>query len=205
LFRYASAIIFSTAWQSDIFSEPYRLKLEKCVIVENFYGPRREASYSIVPQNNGIATKVFVGSTRELKWKNLTRLGEAFKRTQESGLNIELRLQTGNREQFLEEVASSYAVVLVSLGDISPNTILEAISFGKPFILTRETGLYEKLKDIGVWVDPENVDDIAAKIEWLADDRNYELQKKKVEAFTFTHSYDEIGKEILDVYRRIVL
>jgi len=90
--------------------------------------------------------------------------------------------------------------VLASLGDISPNTILEAITFSKPFILTRECGFYDKLRDIGVWVDPEDVDDVAAKIEWLADDANYEAQRKKVAAFTFTHSYADIAREIMEVY-----
>jgi glycosyltransferase involved in cell wall biosynthesis len=93
-------------------------------------------------------------------------------------------------------------VIIASLGDVSPNTILETISFGKPFILTRETGLYEKLKDIGVWVNPGDADDIAAKIEWLADEKNYEAQCRKVAAFSFTHSYEKIGQEILDIYHK---
>ena len=58
---------------------------------------------------------------------------------------------------------------------------------------------------LGVWVDPEDVNDIAAKIKWLADEKNYEAQCKKVAAFSFTHSYEEIADEILDVYRKIVV
>ena len=147
-------------------------------------------------------SKVFVGGVRDLKWKNMPRLKEAFERVQNKGLPVQLQWETGSRAQFLSDIQSSYAVILASLGDISPHTILEAIQFGKPFILTRETGLYDKLKGIGVWVNPEDVSDIAEKILWLADERNYEQQKKKVEAFSFTHSYEEIANEILEVFHK---
>src|SRR3989344_5223918 len=38
LFRHADAIIFSTAWQRDIFTKPYGLNAARCHIVENYYG-----------------------------------------------------------------------------------------------------------------------------------------------------------------------
>lgn len=200
LFRSADATIFSTAWQRSIFEKPYALDLEKCFIVENFYAPRQPHSYADILKNNSIA-KIFVGGTRELKWKNIPRLQEAFERVRKKGLPVQLQWETGSRGRFLQDIQNSYAVILASLGDVSPNTILEAISFGKPFILTCETGLYEKLKDIGVWVNPEDVTDIAAKIEWLADEKNYIEQCRKVAAFSFTHSYEEIADELITIYR----
>ena len=200
LFRRADAVIFSTKWQRDIFRQPYTLNLEKCFVVENYYAPPTRQNYSDILKNNRIE-KVFVGGARELKWKNIQRVKEAFSRLQQKGVPVSLKLETSSREQFLKDMASSYTVILASLGDISPNTILEAIQYGKPFILTRETGLYEKLKDIGVWVDPEDVDDIAEKIEWLADEKNYEEQRKKVEAFTFAHSWEKIADEIFDILK----
>ncbi len=203
LMRHADAVVFSTAWQRDIFAKPYGLNLTKCFIVENHYAPRERRSYSVILKNNRI--RVFTGGVRDRKWKNLPRVQEAFERARKKGVPVLLELQTGSRGKFLQDIQDSYAVIIASLGDISPNTILEAISFGKPFILTRETGLYEKLKDIGVWVNPESIDDIAAKIEWLADEKNYMEQCRKIAAFSFTLSYEEIGNEILDAYRRVVV
>ncbi len=200
LFRHVGAIIFSTAWQKDIFEKPYGLDVKKCCIVENFYG-RQE--HSNILKNVGMSEKVFVGGTRELHWKNLPRVEEAFKRVQEKDTSITFHLQTSDRAKFLEDIQSSYAVIIASLGDISPNTILEAISFGKPFILTRETGLYEKLKDIGVWVNPEDVNDIAEKISWLLDEKNYAEQCKKITGFTFTHSYEQIADELLEIHSKL--
>jgi len=196
LFRHTDATIFSTAWQRDIFEKPYTLKFSKCFIVENYYGER--FSNNIRSYTN--AKKIFVGGVRDLKWKNMERLKQAFVLVQRKGLPVELQWETGSRGKFLLDIQESYAVILASLGDVSPNTILEAIQYGRPFILTRECGFYEKLKDIGVWVDPEDVDDIAAKIEWLCDEGNYEMQKRKVEAFTFTHTWEEIAREITTIY-----
>ncbi len=201
LFRHADATIFSTAWQRDIFQRPYSLNLKKCFVIENYYAPR-EQGHSYVPTNVGMK-KVFVGGVRDLKWKNMPRLKNAFAQVQKKGLPITLQWETGSRGQFLLDIESCYAVIIASLGDISPNTILEAIASGKPFILTRETGLYEKLRDIAVWVNPEDINDIAEKIVWLSDEKNYAEQCKKVMAFSFTHSYEEIAKEILKVRNRL--
>jgi glycosyltransferase involved in cell wall biosynthesis len=200
LFCYADATIFSTAWQRDIFEKPYRLDLRKCFVVENYYGPRA-SGHAVILKNN--STKIFVGGVRDLQWKNMPRLKKAFERVQKKGLPVQLQWETGSRGQFLLDIQSSYAVIIASLGDVSPNTILEAIQFGKPFILTRECGLYEKLKDIGVWVDPENIGDIAAKIEWLCDEKNYAEQCKKVAAFSFTHSWEEIAGEVVAIYKKM--
>lgn len=202
LFRHADAIIFSTVWQRDIFAQPYRLDLKRCFVVENYYGAKERVRYSYVPMNVGMK-KIFAGGVRDLKWKNIPRVQQAFARVRQKGIHAILELRTGSRKQFLSGIQSSYAVIIASLGDVSPNTILEAIQHGKPFILTRETGLYEKLKDIGVWVVPESVDDIAAKIEWLCDEKNYAAQASKVRAFSFTHSWKEITDEILAVYRHL--
>ena len=200
IFKNADALIFSTAWQKDIFREPYRLDLRKCFIVENCYGPHTDPLHAVILENNSME-KIFVGGARELKWKNIERVSKAFAEARKRGSRVSLQLETGSRGKFLLDIQSCYAVILASLGDISPNTILEAIQFGKPFILTRETGLYEKLKDIGVWVDPEDMNDIAEKITWLGDEKNYLAQCEKIKAFTFTHSYGQIAKEILAVYR----
>src|SRR5207249_3226173 len=98
----------------------------------------------------------------------ISRLNEAFKKAQEKVPELILDDESLPYEMFLEKMKNCYATILVSLGDISPNMILDAIRCGKPFILTRETGLYEKLKDVGLFVDPEDVNDIAKKIDTLS-------------------------------------
>ena len=193
--RYASAVVFSTEWQKDIWMEPYGLKKVTASVVENYYG-RKELSYTPTEKN-------FLAGTRPLKWKNAARLAEAFRRSREKGETIVFDESTRPFGAFMDTLAHAYGVILVSLGDISPNLILDAIRHDKPFIVTRETGLHDRIEKCALFVDPEDVDDISAKILWLSNTTHYEEQKKKVGAFAFTHTWEEIADEILAVYKKI--
>lgn len=172
--RCANKIVFSTTWQKDIWNKPYGLDEKKISIIENFYGPKIPCEAK---------NKTFLGSTRPLVWKNLDSLPEGVLTKQMP------------YEEMIQTMADCYAVILVSLGDISPNMILDAIAHNKPFILTRENGLTDRIKDIALLVDPLNPTDIAEKMNWLVS--NYDEQKKKIEAFTFTHTWDQIAQEFL--------
>lgn len=143
--------------------------------------------------------KIFIGSSRVLKWKNLERLKRAFvlAQTRSSELKLDLALYPHN--QFLEKIKASYAVILASLGDISPNLILEAIRAGKPFILTNENGLENRLQGLGLRVDPESEEDLAEKIIELCQPEVYEGEKAKLEGFHFRHDWSEIAREFLDL------
>ncbi len=188
-------IIFSTDWQRRIWLTPYQLKPERCSIVENYYGPK-EVSYPA-------QQKTFLAGTRPLKWKNSTRLTEAFRRDHIRRAAIVYDDTTVPFDHFMDKLAHCYAIVLVSLGDVSPNMILDAIRHNKPFILSHETGLYDRLKEVGIFVDPENVDEIAEKILWLADEKNYQLAKQKIEQFTFTHTWAEIATEFVQIFKNL--
>ncbi len=191
----ASLLVFSTEWQRDIFCEAYGLPLAKTALVENFYGERLAGE---TPKE-----KNFIAGARPLKWKNLERLEAAFSIAQEKAPEVLLDTSRSEYGTFLEKIRHSYAVALVSIGDISPNMILDAIRCGKPFICTRETGLFEKIKDIGIFVDPENVSEIAAAIEKLAEPYQYAIYQKKIGLFNFTHSWEQIADEFLSLFRTL--
>ena len=193
--RHSSAVIFSTSWQRDIFVPAYGLNLSKLFIVENYYGLKEASS---TPEK-----KNFIAGTRPLKWKNDARLGEAFSLVAEKDESLVYDNATKPFDVFMERVASAYAVILVSLGDISPNLILDAIRHNKPFIVTKETGLYERIKPCAIFVDPENVQEIAEKIQWLSDPLNYAEQKKNVEIFNFTHTWEDIAEEFLAIAQKV--
>lgn len=191
----ADAVIFSTKWQRDIFTQAYSLSPSNCYIVENFYGPK-ELSQRATGKN-------FIAGTRQLAWKNHSILRQAFAQAVNHDSSLRLDEDTVPHDLFLEKMKSAYAVILVSIGDISPNMILEAIRFGKPFIVTREIGMYDRIKDIGLFVDPKNPEDIKEKILQLADPAVYETYRKKVELYTFTHTWDEIAQEFLAIAQKL--
>ncbi len=194
--RRAKAIIFSTEWQRDIFEKVYKLDPKKEFIVENYYGEREEV---IEPEG-----RIFVAGTRHLKWKNIDLMKEAFEEAKIECIRlgfspIELDMGKAIYENFVERMRRSYAVILVSLGDISPNMILDAIRVGVPFILTKENGIMKRVKDAALLVDPLNKKEIKDKIVWISDPKNRAIQKEKVLQITFTHSWSEIGKEIVAI------
>ena len=198
--RTAGSVIFSTDWQKEIFTKAYGLDLTKNVIVENYCGARES---SVEPEN-----RMFVAGTRPLKWKNIEFLKECFVEAEDAirklGLPpIELDCGKAVYDSFVEKIRRSYAVILVSLGDISPNMILDAVKAGTPFILTKENGIVHRIKDAALFVDPQNKKDIVERIVWLADPKNRVAQAEKVRALTFTHSWSEIADEIVKIFTRI--
>ncbi|MEK9184788.1 MAG: glycosyltransferase [Patescibacteria group bacterium] len=192
--RSVDILMFSTEWQRNIFVPAYEIDINKTRIVENYYG---EKLLSNEPKG-----KNFIAGGRPLKGKNSDRVKLAFEKAKIVNPKLIYDDTTTSHNRFIEKIQNSYAVILASLSDISPNTILDAIRCNKPFILTCECGLSDKLKDIAVFVDPENVDDITEKILWLSDSTNYEEYKNKIKAFNFTHSWEEIGKEIIKIYEQ---
>ncbi len=197
--RNTSCLVFSTDWQRRLFSDSYDISYQTSKVIENYYGSKMSAAQS----GSALGSKIFVGGTRPLKWKNLDRLKKAFEKARAENADISLDLSTVSRDQFLKKIENGYAVILVSLGDISPNMILDAISRGKPFILTNENGINERVKDIAVFVNPQDENDIKEKILWLCQPDNYLAQKKKVEAFSFMHTWDEIAAEFISVYNSL--
>ncbi len=193
--KLAHKVIFSTDWQRKIFTPAYYLKANKTAIIENYYGPRVSAQAP--------AGKIFLGATRQLVWKNLDVLSKAFIAAKLEDRFLTLDLENEPYDKFLEKMRHAYAVILVSLGDISPNMILDAIRLGKPFILTRETGLYEKLRGIGIFVDPLNEKEIKEKILELAEPQEYARWRSRVEQFTYTHTWDEIRDEFIKLAEKL--
>lgn len=191
----ANSIIFSTEWQRDIFVRSYSLDVNKTCVVENYYGPKEaDEDYS---------SKEFVASTRKLVWKNLGLLENIFNELKSSYPNLILFSKNLPYQEFIEKIKVSYAVILVSLGDISPNMIMDAIRFNKPFICTKEIGIYNRIKDAGIFVDPLNEQEIKQAILELLTEDGYKKAKEKVRNFQFVHTWEQITDEFLVVANKI--
>lgn len=192
--RRAKLVTFSTQWQREIYEKAYALNPKKTGILESYCGEREDP---IEPEG-----RVFMAGTRDLKWKNLDTLKKAFKTAQEEvvnrGLeNIEFDTAKAVYDNFQERMRRAYAVVLTSLGDISPNMIFDAVRVGVPFILTEETGIKEKIKDCAIFVNPLDENDIVEKIVWMSDPKNRAEQAVKVRLFRWVHTWDDISREII--------
>lgn len=194
--NHASTVIFSTEWQRDIFLQPYKMNLANTRIIENFYG----AKEAITPQSSSM---LFVASTRNLVWKNLDLLRKIFAKLRKEYSSLELFTDNQPYKEFMETMKKARAVILVSLGDISPNMILDAIRLNVPFICTKEVGFYDKIKNAGLFVDPFNEGEIESAVRTFLDDAMYSKYQKQVEACTFIHTWSQITDEFLAIIHAV--
>ena len=190
--HHVDVLIFSTAWQKDIWMNPYDLANIRTEIVENYYGEKEE---SYEPSR-----KDFIAGARPLQWKNIEILKGIFTSEEIIETGATYHKETCPHGEFMDKIAHSYASLLVSLGDISPNMILDTIRHNKPFIITEENGLMDRIKSISISVNPKDPKEIKEKILWLCEENNYKMQVQKIKDFNFVHSWEEIAKEILEVY-----
>ncbi len=196
--RNLSAIIWSTEWQKEIFIKPYDLSVQKHFIVENYYGQK---GGDIEPDPR---LRSFVASGRDIYLKNITTLKHVFNKN-ESKIpeNVDLLTSAFDYPTFIEKIKDCYAVVVVSLSEISPNTILDAIRYNRPFICTKEVGIFNRIKDAGIFVNSLHEAEIETAVLTLLDNNEYEKARQKVRDFSFTHTWEQIAQEFLDIYKKI--
>jgi glycosyltransferase involved in cell wall biosynthesis len=192
----AAALVFNNRWQKEFFEQVYDLDKAKTFAIENFY-PEKTGGEEAKEKN-------FLFAGRKIKFKNLKFLEEIFGKLQKEGSEAKLEIIDNlSQRELQEKIRDSYALIVASISDFAPNFIIEGIAANKPFILTKYCGLVEKLKDIGIFIDPLDRKDIKNKILFLAEDKNYNSCKEKIASFNFTHSWNEIAEEFLDIYKKL--
>lgn len=195
LFKSASAVVFNTRWQAEIFENPYRLEKEKVFVVENYYAPKQDgrAPYK----------KNYLWHVRETFLKNSDVVNEAFREAKENCPDVSLEKGVVPYEELMEKMNSAYAILLPSLSDVSPNYIIYALSFNKPCIMTADTGLRQKLDGLVIFVDPMDKNEIAEKICELARPEVYQEYLERLRRFKHTHTWDEIANEFMKIYSEV--
>ena len=147
--------------------------------------------------------KNFLWAGRKLKLKNLDFLREAFALAKQAHPDLSLEVGQWSPEELEEKIKSSYALVLPSVSEVSPNLINSAIRHSQPFILTKETGLSERFKNLALLIDPLSVDNLKDKIIWLANQENYNQKQQELANFSFNHSWGNIANEFIEIYKKI--
>lgn len=200
--RNASAVAFNSSWQKDFFEKVYGLNPAKNFVIENFYPEKNEIFNGAKDEKT--EDKIFLFAGRKIKFKNLAFLEEIFEDLRKKNKELRLEIVDGlSRPELNSKIARSYALIMPSISDFAPNFIIEGLSANKPFILTKNCGLVEKFKNIGVFIDPFDKADIKNKILFLAEKDNYNEYKKRIANFNFTHSWREITEEFLNIYKSL--
>lgn len=193
--QHASAVAFSTAMQRDLWVRVYGLAAERTHIIANAV-PSHELP---TPP----AHKDFLWHVRPIVMKNGARVHAAFEQARATHPDISLEEGVIPKQQLLDRMRACYAVILPSLTEISPNYILDALRFRKPFIMDKYSGLADELGPYGMLVDPLDTGDIARAIGELATEDGYARALERVGAFSGERPYAQIADDFLSLIKTL--
>lgn len=219
--RRAQQVIFNSDKQRDLYGKFYGLSHTATI-----YNPvPRTETEGVV---RGAATNELVFWGRFIVMKNLwtlicafakaripegytllligdgPRKAELMRLVQE--LRLEARVKIENSMRFrdvLERIKNCRAFILPSWTDISPNNVYEALAIGLPALVTKENYLSVR-NQLPEMIDPASVDDVASKLEMLADDTRYKKFAEAFRAISFQHTWDDVAREHLNVFNNVV-
>ena len=190
LLKNAYKLAFNTEWQRKIWVAAYHIQEGKTAVTRNYIPPKAEAT--------ALGNKVFLWAGRESKVKNTDRLHEVARKVKLHHPEFSLDFATNiPYKDLMEKMNNSYAVVLPSLSDVCPNFILEAASFNKPFIMTKETGLREIYPKGGLFVDSRSSAELEVAIESLLQPQEYARFVAELKSLNPEHSWKEIAQELI--------
>ena len=137
--------------------------------------------------------KTLLWAGRKIKLKNLDLLLDLSK-------EFPVEIATGiSHEELQEKIMNCHAVLLPSYSEVCPNFILEAVSFGKPFIMTEETGLREIYDKGGIFVNPFDKKALKQAISDMLDDAKYEQYKNGLASVRVARSWSDVARDFINI------
>jgi len=219
MLAHVAVIVVYSRFFKDFYVRHYSVPEGRIVIVKNPVFRRENASGKF--SNDPII--MFAG--RLVAYKNLPRVMRAFdalRRTIGKGALLlvgrgpdeeELRRYADTlaarehilfmapmpQEKLFEKIRTAAVAIGPALSEFNPNFILEALSFGKPALLSRGNGLSVPLPDQWLF-DPEDEREISQKMEVLLQPEEY---KKAIETVR-TLPLADTWEHVTDVHLRLV-
>ncbi len=199
VFPYTTRLVYSTAWQRDLWATPYAVPYERTALIENSAPP---PAFDLRARRSAAPARDigFLCIWRPTAFKNVDTLKRAYELyRREAGANaLSLTLRENvPRELFYEELARARALVVPSLSEISPNIVLESLAAGVPVLLTQDCGMQDRFGEAVRYLNPRSPESIAAALHSASDDAEYALLLKKAAAFSYVRTYDDIAEDFL--------
>lgn len=218
---HASHVVFNTDREKKLYEQYFGIK--KSFVIHN-----PVPTDSVATIRRGEVTHEFVFWGRFTAMKNIESLVRAFAKAKlpdtyklvligdgprfepvrmlVNELGVESRVEMIKETRFdiiMERVKNARAFVLPSWTDISPTQVYEALAIGLPALVTKETYLpiRDQLPDM---LDPQSVDDIAAKLEMLADDARYEDFAKQFRSISFNWSWSDAANAHIELFKKVL-
>lgn len=188
-------VVFSTQFQKKIWMPVYGLHEKKVRVIPNAITEKMRSE----PH----AKKNFLMYGRDVKLRNKQKVRDAFAKAKQRCPDIELEEGQVPQHVLFERIRGGYCLLLPSISDISPNYILDGLRAGKPFIMTKYSEYAETYKDLGLFVDPQDENDIVEKIVRMADEREHAKLSRKIEALSLDRTYAELADDFVALARML--
>ena len=186
-----TVVVFSSRFQKDVWTIPYRLKDGATRIIANAIV---ESFESIAPKK-----KNFLFFGRDLKLRNKKRLLEAFQNAKKEVPGIVLEVGQVPQHELIEKIRRSYCVILPSVSDITPNYILDGLRCGKPFILTKYSEYAHTYAEFGVSIDPLDTADMTRKIVEMCDKTTYDALVTRISLNPPSRTYQDLAADFIEL------
>jgi glycosyltransferase involved in cell wall biosynthesis len=186
--------IFNSEWLAHIWERAYGLERGVWAYVENVF-PEKKTATSYTARN-------FIGAGRGTRLKNIPMLERIFESLKGEYPDVTLDTRQLAFEEHQERLKNCYAVLLPSVSDVNPNTIIEGIIVGKPFICTTATGLSPVVRGVGMYRDPLDEEAWRQAIVELLDGTRYAEEQARIEALSYTRTWEDVTNDILSVFQK---
>jgi len=193
--KHADALVFNTEWQKELWKNAYHIHAQKLFVVENEYSNERDFSLA--------RGRVFVAAGRSHPLKNEKVLRSIFMELQQEFNDIVLDTRTFPLEAHRARIRDAYAVIIPSVSEISPNTAFDAIRYGKPFVMPKDSGAYSLFKDVGLCIDTLDKEALKEAIRSLLDPRVYEGTQARVRSFSYTRTWRDVTEEFYMILKQL--
>ena len=220
---HARMSVFNSDAQRELYEKYYGLLPSRTATI---YNPTPEVQKSGLVRGTPTTELVYCG--RLIVMKNVSSLIRAFARARlpasytltiigdgpqkpsleklVKDLHLEEKVQIhkgmGNRDMLMR-IKDARAFILPTWTDISPNQVCEALAIGLPVVVSREN--YLSFRDqLPETIDPQDIDDIASKLEMVADDARYEDFAARFRAISFEHTWDDVLREHVAIFKDVL-
>lgn len=192
VFRFTDAIVFSTAWQKDIWLIPYNLPSSRVCVIENAYAPMKQQR--VVHDTS----KHIVWIGRDLVLKNVDILESAITEVQKKYPEVEFKKYSNiSHREVVSILEYCRVLVIPSISEVSPNIVFEAFTHSVPVVLTDDCGLHEILRGKVIWIDATSSIDIEKKIGLLMEESIYTEAVTKIQQSAYSRTYTDVANDFL--------
>jgi glycosyltransferase involved in cell wall biosynthesis len=210
--RRADAVIVVSPLLEEIYSKYYDVSHKKIHIVPNPLLGKKEFSLSVgkkiifasrlVPYKNlEFVIRVMAKVFPEFPSASFIIMGDGPDKMKLQNLVNKLNLLgqvifrgTVSQAEVIENTRDSLFALAPALTEFNPNYVLQAISYGKPFLISRENGLPFEVPE-EFQFDPRNEEEFEKDLRELLSEKGYNEALEKVKRLSFERSWDEVLKD----------